>query len=441
MESVEEKVPKNAKVPAFVYLRKRMLNEKQIEHLRSLNGDEITKVTILELFSRKAHKIEEDGGIRYEVDEPYMYPSNEFILPANSLPNQKETVLTTAGLYILNIHVIIPAFEDLIPYVNVTLDKKEKEKLVETISNLVLNKKISTEQFALYQDRLTRLASCSGFLVESMSAGLITPFPAVEKAKKELFEKYKDEINNNNITLYLNKIEKKLLEIAKNELKYDKSYTVFKKGGKPDFNNNYAKNMVCVGGMVDPVTGEYVIVKNSYNNGPDLKNYHVSCNKLIYGSYNRGVKTQYGGSLTKYLYRLMHAVVAAPDGSDCGSELYREVVLTKENKNNYRYRYIYEGKKDKNGKKLYTCLNDDIINDYIGKKVKLRSPMYCKQKGNEICNICLGDLYKKLEIKNIGLTSTRASASVMYVSMKAMHDVSIKDKAIDIFKFIKKVKK
>ena len=36
--------------------------------------------------------------------------------------------------------------------------------------------------------------------------------------------------------------------------------------------------------------------------------------------------------------------------------------------------------------------------DIINKKIKLRSPLYCKAE-NGICPICYGDLYKKLKFK------------------------------------------
>lgn len=425
-------------LPNFVNERSSMLNKEQIEKLMSYKPEDIKKSVLLDLFSNRLEKKETEDGTKYNVKPPFMYPTNEFMLPANTLPNQKETVLTTAGLYILNMHIITPAFNDLVPYVNYTLDSSKKDDLTNLAAKYLMKKKITMEQFKLYHNRLIRLVTCGNFLLEGLSEDFIVPNPVIEKVKRELFEKYKDEIDKNNATLYAEKIESKLLEIAKQELAKSPSYMMFQKGGKPSLDNHYKNMMITTGPLPDLVNGGFVINKNSYNEGVDIESYPASCNKLIFSSYNRGVRTQDGGTLTKYLYCLMQNVQAGPKGSDCGSELYREITLTKKKKKNYLYRYIYEGKKDSNGKKVYTYLDDDNIDNYIGKTIKLRSPMYCKMDDNRLCNICVGNIYYMLGVDNIGLTTTRASASIMYVAMKAMHNITVKVTEINIFDYVKK---
>ena len=424
------------KLPAWVQVRKSLLSKEKVERLLSIKPEEVNKPLILELFSRRATKLENDT---YKVDEPYMHPTQEFILPANTLVNQPNTLLTTAGLYVYNMHIIAPCFGTMIPYVNEPVDGKVNGKISNTIASALLNKKISTANYKLYNNRLTRLASCCGFLMDGLSEDLIIPNPAVEKAKKELFEKYKDEIKKNNSTLYVDKIEKKLLEIAENELKMSPNYTLYQKGGKPSFSNNYKNNILTVGPLMDPITGKYVISKNSYDEGVDLETFAVACNKAIYASYNRGVKTQDGGAMTKYLYALMHSIQSGKRGSDCRTTKYRDVLITKKNSDKYLYRYIWTGKKDKDGSHVLLELDESNINEYVGKVIKLRSPMYCKHSGNTICSVCLGTVFERMGLKNIGLTTTTPSSVIMNKSMKAMHDISVKLADIDLYKYIRKV--
>ena len=424
------------KLPAWVQVRKSLLSQEKIDRLLSIKPEEVNKPLLLELFSRRATKL--DNGT-YKVDEPYMHPTQEFILPANTLVNQPTTQLTTAGLYIYNMHIIAPCFGEMIPYINEPVNSKVNERVLKTIASALLNKKISTKNYKLYNNRLTRLASCCGFLMDGLSEDLITPNPVVEKAKRELFEKYKDEIKKNNSTLYVDKIENKLLEIAENELKMSPNYTLYQKGGKPSFSNNYKNNMLTVGPLMDPITGKYIIATNSYDEGVNLESFAVACNKAIYASYNRGVKTQDGGAMTKYLYALMHSIQSGKTGSDCRSTKYRDVLLTKKNVDKYLYRYIWTGKV-KDGRHELLELTDDNINDYIGKVIKLRSPMYCKTPGNTICSVCLGSMFERMGLKNIGLTTTTPSSVIMNKSMKAMHDISVKLADIDLYKYIKKVK-
>lgn len=425
------------KLPAWVQVRKSLLSKDKIDRLLSIKPEEVNKPLLLELFSRRATKL--DNG-SYKVDEPYMHPTQEFILPANTLVNQAATVLTTAGLYIYNMHIIAPCFGTMIPYINEPVNGKVLGKISKTIATALLDKKISPQNYKLYNNRLTRLASCCGFLMDGLSEELITPNPVVEKAKKELFEKYKDEIKKNNSTLYVDKIENKLLEIAENELKMSPNYTLYQKGGKPSFSNNYKNNMLTVGPLMDPITGKYIIATNSYDEGVNLETFAVACNKAIYASYNRGVKTQDGGAMTKYLYALMHSIQSGKPGSDCKSTKYRDVLLTKKNFDKYVYRFIWNGKKDKDGNNIIIELTEDNIDEYIGKVIKLRSPMYCKVPGNTICSVCLGSVFERMGLKNIGLTTTTPSSVIMNKSMKAMHDISVKLADIDLFKYIKKVK-
>ena len=91
-------------------------------------------------------------------------------------------------------------------------------------------------------------------------------------------------------------------------------------------------------------------------------------------------------------------------GSDCGTKRALDIHLTQSNKKDYMYRYIVLS----NGSLL--LLTPDNIDKYVGKTVKMRSPMMCI--GKKICNHCMGDLYYKLGIKNAGLTASRVATTL-----------------------------
>jgi len=90
-----------------------------------------------------------------------------------------------------------------------------------------------------------------------------------------------------------------------------------------------------------------------------------------------------------------------------------EVVITKNNIDDYLYRYIVEGNK-------LVLLDDNNINKYLGVKVKMRTPMGCTSK--KLCEKCAGLMYGKLNIINIGLTSARVSSTLVNLSMKKFHN-------------------
>lgn len=95
------------------------------------------------------------------------------------------------------------------------------------------------------------------------------------------------------------------------------------------------------------------------------------------------------------------------------------VLLTKANFADFKYRYIVEGGK-------LVLLDEETGPKYFNKVVKMRSPQYCKNPNGKICSKCLGELYYKLNIKNVGLTGSRASSTLLNLSMKKFHDPSIK---------------
>jgi len=86
-------------------------------------------------------------------------------------------------------------------------------------------------------------------------------------------------------------------------------------------------------------------------------------------------------------------------------------------------RYLVEGKNN-------ILLDEANTKKYIGKYIKLRSPMFCKS--DDICSICSGELYKRLDITNIGLTVNIVGTTILNRSMKLFHDTTVKVNKFDI---------
>ena len=124
-------------------------------------------------------------------------------------------------------------------------------------------------------------------------------------------------------------------------------------------------------------------------------------------------------------YNLMVAIKKYLDehGTDCHTEHTIEMEITDKNKKELTYRYIVE-----NGK--YVCLTPDVLPKYVGKTVKLRSPMYCK--GDKICNICAGEADYKLNNINVGLGCSNISTTLLRMGMKKFHTANISSKPIDL---------
>lgn len=143
----------------------------------------------------------------------------------------------------------------------------------------------------------------------------------------------------------------------------------------------------------------------------------------------KAVGTTVAGYETKKLFACYQAIKVDKRGTDCGSKLYRELYVTKENKSKLFKRYYF------NGNKL-ELLEMETLNKLVGQKIKIRSPLFCCAPPGKICNKCAGEIPYELGIENIGLTSSSIGAGFLNLLMKAFHDSTIKTSTLNIDRLI-----
>ena len=222
---------------------------------------------------------------------------------------------------------------------------------------------------------------------------------------------------------------KKLINKELEVLKGDYGLDLYQSGARGSV-GNHLKNMQLIRGAIyNSATGEYDIVTNSHMEGLDKHDLAPHSNSIVVGSYARGIKTADSGYKTKEILASCGAEILDNNkGSDCGSTGYITVTITNDNKDDYMYRYIIEGEK-------LVLLSDDVIGKYVGKTVKMRSPMYCKGvNGNQhvYCNMCFGDYFYKLGKYNVGLLASTITGVTMQASLAKFHDSQVKFYDIDI---------
>jgi predicted alpha/beta superfamily hydrolase len=80
--------------------------------------------------------------------------------------------------------------------------------------------------------------------------------------------------------------------------------------------------------------------------------------------------TSVAGYITKKLFTVYQGVSLDKYGSDCHTKKYRTVTITNKNASAVMNRFILDGNK-------LIELTAEVMPKYIGKKVKMRSPLYC----------------------------------------------------------------
>ena len=204
-------------------------------------------------------------------------------------------------------------------------------------------------------------------------------------------------------------------EIAKKELEGDPGMMLYDSGARGSFGNNYKNMCVMKGPVMNSNTGKYEVVQTSFMEGIEKKDIPTMGTSVVSGAYPKAVGTGVAGYFTKQILAAMQAVTADPNLDDCGTHGFIEVEVTSNKVEDLLFRHIIDGGKT-------VLLDDEIIKKYIGKKVKMYSPMLCTS--GKICRKCLGLMFEKLGIVNVGLTSARVSSTILNLSMKKFHNTT-----------------
>lgn len=395
----------------------KQLTAKQKSELLALTPKDITNDKFIELFSDTAKVV--DGKV---VRVPsYMSPMDEFVLEKGEYFN-KERVKTTAGQFIFNKFLIEEDFKDIIDY-QLEVDGGVVKKIDSQLSAALLDDKITVEQMVKYLNKFQWLSKQHHTLIAgSFTMNTLKPNPKVQKRRDELLKKHEKELEQGDVVTAV-KIEDELVDLAYNDIRTDHGLDMYDSGARGSFGNNH-KNMVIMKGPVfNPITGKYDVVKSNFMEGIRKEELPIYGNSVVSGAYPKAVGTATSGYFSKQITAALQSVVLDSHGSDCKTKGKLNVKITKDNKGDFMYRYVESNKG-------ITLLDASNIDSYVGKTVKMRSPMYCI--GEKLCNKCAGELYYKLGIKNAGLTSSRASSTLLNLSMKKFHDSTAKIYDIDV---------
>ena len=134
------------------------------------------------------------------------------------------------------------------------------------------------------------------------------------------------------------------------------------------------------------------------------------------------------GYWEKWFLSAYQHLKAGPVGSDCGTTDTLNIVLTEKNINQWMYSYVVD-------KGHLVELTSKTYKQYLNKPVKIRFAALCEYKDSTcICNACLGNLYYRLNIKNVGIAVKDIASIIKNLNMKAFHDSTVNLYKMDVKK-------
>lgn len=348
---------------------------------------------------------------------PLFDTSDVMDIDPDDIPNLSKSVKTTVGNFLANWVMIIYTVGNVIPYINSPRSLRSLGN--EIAANLIddpdqEDNKVPPEgKYYVYQlKKLYKveglLTSCSRVLTASATPKNILPPEGIEKYKEKLIKEYGDSLKD---PIVYTEFENKLKEFDAEYMKDDPSYNRLVSG---KFKNKARTKMfLAFGSETGPDGNPTPPVINSLGEGlpTDPKSIVSLFNSSRAGSYNRGKLTVLGGLAAKITLRSSDNIKVV-DG-DCGTKVYQERVL----RGRYRDKYIGRNIVDK-GKVV--LLTSDNIDQYAGKKVKLRSAKTCKAPKSTRCEVCMGTGLSK-RTRGIPLGITELSGPIISYNMAAMH--------------------
>lgn len=355
----------------------------------------------------------EDGVL----GEPLFNAKDTLVIKPGDIPNVNKVTETTYGRLLFNWICLVTPFGTKIEYYNdlVDLDKIEKLILVKLVDDVEEpnDTDIYISEYLRYTECISFLTGFSQLFSQGLTEKALSPPVGINEFKNKLLEENKDKLND---MATIASIDKKLIEFDSKFLEGDESadFLISKKS-----RGTVRKKMFLMQGAeqgLDDNTVNAELVTNSLAQGWEIDKFPAMNNTLRAGSFNRGAQTELGGTAVKMLLRASSNINLTV--VDCGSELGSPYIITEENKDKLvGFSIILKGK-------LIKINTVEEINQYIGKLVLLRNPMYCKCSDTDYCETCVGD---RLKINPTGISSAVAAYgdTMLGIFMKAMHGTSL----------------
>lgn len=359
-----------------------------------------------------------EGKAKYHPYDIIQIPPNSYGPEGHK---NKNSFTTTIGIWVFNKGFIEQELFSVFGYINKTLNKKAIGGIMDKISEAIMEDRIPLATLKNFIRKSLKYSPYVTVLSPSFTMDMLTVTKKIEARKKELVKKYRKELDAGDDRV-ATKIQDELLDLAKEILKDDPGMDIYNSGAIGSIPNNF-KNMFIMKGVIkdpDPNKG-YNIVMSSYMDGIKQEDYSNMANSLAAGPYKRAKKTQDGGYWEKLLLvAYQHLKIVS---EDCGTKRTIDITLTKDNLPNNLYNYIYDGNK-------LVELTSENADKFLGHKVKMRFSTLCEQKDG-FCRHCVGNMFNRLGIKNVGVTMPQLASKLKNISMKGFHDSQVQTSKID----------
>ena len=362
----------------------------------------------------------------YKMGTPLYHLQDPFVVTGDIFKSVKGELESKIGLVLLNAVLTPPELETKNKYFNEKIeDLREIEDYfgsrVKDPDEKQFADSITLAQFKEMQGKRQFLEGLSPFITSAVSEKALIKPKGLEKYKAELLKEYEGQLHD---PLKLVELETKLMAYDDEFLKDDvvSSNTFSRKARLGRFRVNVLQGHKM--DFVEDPNNENLFL-NSISDGmlTDPKKFASLINDSRFGSFARGSLTALAGYVYKILQRALTSLYI--EGEPCNTRKGYVTVLTKSDA-------AFTVDRELRVDNKWVLLNsEEEVKPYIGKLVEIRSPMYCKAEGDNICYACLSHKYKSVPG---GVTNIASGISMIFMVMflKLMHASAVKSAVIEI---------
>jgi hypothetical protein len=337
-------------------------------------------------------------------------------LKAGQVPNLTKDVDTTYGNVLANYIALVWPFDAKIPYQEGRFSPGKIEELI--LPRLKddppdgaqdrtppESSAIFVHEYLKFCDAMFYIAGFAQLWVPAGTKKTMTPAPGINELKAKLLEENKERLHDPAV---IAKIQAELVKYDREYLKGDpgENFLIGKKSFEVVRSKLFGMHGAEVG-LSESVDVD--LIENSLSQGWDIDKFPAMNNSLRAGSFNRGAQTELGGESVKWLLRASSNIKVTDD--DCGTTLGNEV------ETDVPGWLIGFSVVTKKGSERVT---EENVGEYLGKKLVVRSPMFCKLPKTDYCKTCVGD---RLASNPTGLSTAISEYGSAFLSiyMAAAH--------------------
>lgn len=374
----------------------------------------------------------EDGQIDTKILYQYLssYEENEpevNIYDKVTIKRLGKPITTTVGRLIINKIVFARMWDKKgFDFFDGVYTKKKMNDRVRLIGQLVVEDQATVDDLNHVVDMICEFGlRLSTIFNASVTINMIIPDGNFMKSRDNILNPAFDEYSKNKDVSSIEKAEKDVMDMAKEYYKDDDMMEIYESGASADLGNDWKTMNVSMGSLPSLDGKSEVMVQNGLSDGIPLSMTAELTNTAMKGAVDRGSKTALAGDLYKQISNGMSNVSGYI--GDCGST--EGVATQSDNKWDILNRYALV-----NGKPVLITL--DNVDNFLGKKFLMRSPIHCKAKNGDFCSTCVGiypfkargDKAGKL---HIGIYVAEMASGILNMFMKSTHDLHMTSFNID----------